>query len=165
MVTAPAAVPACGVRITLRFSNKSAKAARAPLLSVPATGCAGTNLERRAPRKRCAQAMTSRLVLPASVITAWAGRCGAMALITAGIWPTGVARSTRSASRTACAGFRDASSITFSLNASARLLCVRPTPTTRRTARARLSASANDPPISPTPITTSFPIFSLPAIF
>ncbi len=84
-----------------------------------------------------------------------------MAVITAGICPTGVASSTRSASRTARAGSRDASSMIFNLIASARLRRVRPTPTTRFTARARFSASANEPPISPVPITTSFPIFSL----
>jgi len=84
-----------------------------------------------------------------------------MALITAGIWPTGVASKTRSASRTACAGSCEASSITLSLNASERLRRVRPTPTTRRTARARLSANANEPPIRPTPMTTSLLIFSL----
>src|SRR5262245_58805958 len=52
----------------------------------------------------------------------------------------------------------------FSLRAAARLGLVRPTPTTRCTARARFSASANEPPIKPTPITTSLRIFSLAAM-
>jgi hypothetical protein len=46
-------------------------------------------------------------------------------------------------------------------SAVARLRRVRPTPTTCLTARAFFNASANEPPISPTPITTSLPILSL----
>src|SRR5688572_20667089 len=124
-------------------------------------GCPGTKRGKCRPRKRRAHATTSRLVLPASVTTAWGGRCGAMAVITAAIWPTGVASSTKSASRTARAASCDDSSMILRLSASARLARVRPTPTTRFTARARLRPSANDPPIRPTPMTTSLPIRGL----
>ena len=42
---------------------------------------------------------------------------------------------------------------------------MRPTPTTRRTARAFFSASANEPLMRPTPITASLPILNFAAIF
>src|SRR5688500_13737294 len=103
--------------------------------------------------------MTSCLVLPPSVTTARGERPGAIRDMIRAICPTGVPRKTKSASRTARPASAAISSMIPLRSASARLRRVRPTPTTCLTARAFLSASANEPPMSPTPMTTSFSIF------
>ena len=77
------------------------------------------------------------------------------AAITAGIWPTGMPSSTRSAPSRASAQPVAIRSMTPCFRACSKGARVRPMPTTRRVAGADFSASANDPPISPTPQMTT----------
>ena len=82
---------------------------------------------------------------------------GAICASTAAVWPSGTASSTKSASFTATAGSVAISSMMPSRRAASRLARLRPTPTTCATALRFLSASANEPPIKPTPKMTSLP--------
>src|SRR6185436_18330046 len=136
-------------------SNSPACAAAAPLCSAPAIGCAGTKRGSAWPSARCAVATTSCLVLPASVMTASCRITPAMALKTENICNTGTATSTRSASRAASVALGPISSIAPRSSATRRFAALRPTPTTVPQAFAFFSASANEPPISPTPITAT----------
>ena len=84
----------------MRSVKSEALAAAAPVFSLPAMGCAGT--KRSSMEEKCVRAFatTSRLVLPASVTTAFGARTGAIVSITDAICPTGMASNTKSAPRT-----------------------------------------------------------------
>ena len=110
------------------------------------------SLSRRAAR---AAVTTSRLVLPPSVTTASGSRCSAICCSTRSVCCTGTATKTRSAPASACDTSAPISSMTASSRARARLACERPIPTTLTTIPERLSASAKDPPMRPTPKTAS----------
>src|SRR5450631_4389678 len=147
-----------GVRMTFLPRYSEENAAAAPECSVPAIGCPGTKRGNAAPSDARAAAMTSCLVLPASVTIVAAPRCGAIVANSAAICPTGAASSTTSASRSsACQGcvIVYVRSVMPNRCADSRLARLLPTPTTLRTAPTFLSASANEPPISPTPTTMS----------
>ena len=142
-----------GVRTTRRSRNRPAVAAAAPLSSAPATGWPGTNCAMRAPSAERAAATTSRLVLPVSVTIALGFRLDASVAKMEANCATGAATSTRSASRAAAAGSAAIESMTWRSRASSRLARLRPAPTTCETLPACFSASANEPPIKPTPMT------------
>src|SRR5574343_645641 len=74
-----------------------------------------------------------------------------------GIWATGVATSTMSASPISCAGLIPARSITPNSCAVRKVDGVRPKPTTSSTASASFKASEKEPPIRPVPKTTILP--------
>src|SRR2546427_12982475 len=142
-----------GVRTTRRSRNRPAVAAAAPLSSAPATGWPGTNCAMRAPSAERAAAITSRLVLPASVTTLSGASDRPISWKMRATCGTGAATSTRSASRAAAAGSEAIESMTRRSRASSRLARLRPAPTTCETLPACFSASANEPPIKPTPMT------------
>src|SRR5436190_3757979 len=153
--SASGAVSSIGAMTTRLPSNRLPCAAAAPLCSAPAIGCAGTKRGSAGPSARCAVATTSCLVLPASVMTASSRITPAIALKTGNICNTGTATSTRSASRAASAALFPISSIAPRSSATRRFSALRPTPTTLPQAFSFFSARANEPPISPTPITAT----------
>src|SRR5947207_1990201 len=106
-------------------------------------------------------AMTSCFVLPASVTTVWRPMAGAMIENNVGYCESGTATSTMSAVASSDAQSSSSVYATSTMpqpSASSRLRRPRPTPMIRDTAPAARSASAHEPPISPTPTTTSVPI-------
>src|SRR5471030_248981 len=114
-------------------------------------GMPGTNCATLSPRARRAAATTSDLVLPASVTTVPACRCGANADSIASACATGAASNTRSAPLIASAISSPMMSMMPSSRARASDAAERSMPTTVRTAPAFFSARANEPPIKPTP--------------
>src|SRR5471032_46314 len=138
-------------------------AASGPLVSRPAMGWPGTNCATLPPRARRAAATTSDLVLPASVTTVPACRCGANADSIASACATGAASNTRSAPLIASAISSPMMSMMPSSRARASDAAERSMPTTLPTAPAFFSARANEPPIKPTPKITT--LFSMPLPF
>ncbi len=92
------AVSGSGVRMTLRPSNSDANAAAAPVCSVPAIGWPGTKRGNASANAARAAAITSCLVLPASVTTVAGPMAPAIVANSVGNCATGVATSTTSAS-------------------------------------------------------------------
>src|SRR3954467_6828462 len=150
------AFSASGVSTTRRSRKSVALAACAPLCSAPAIGCPGTNCASFAPSVRRAAAITSHLVLPASVTAAPGARASARSAKIAGNCATGAATSTRSASRAAAPASGAMVSMRPRRRASSRFSRLRPAPVTWLTLPACFSAAAKEPPIKPTPITASF---------
>jgi len=117
-----------GVTISLWPSKSSANAARAPLFSVPAIGCAGTNA-RTPHRDICAHARSRHAWCCGVGHDRLPARCGAIWASTA---RSGQHATARVASCTASAGSVAISSMCPAPRAS-RLARLRPTPTTRAT--------------------------------
>src|SRR5262245_40449561 len=151
LFTADSGFSGSGVRMTRRSRKSSALAASAPLFSAPAIGCAGTNWAIFRPSAARAAAMTSRLVLPPSVTSARGPSTEATSRNRRRNCATGVASRTRSAWCAAATASGAMESITPSSSARLRFAALRPAPTTCAQAFACLSASANEPPIRPTP--------------
>ena len=149
-------VSGVGVSTTFLLIYKSAMAALTPLFSAPAIGCPPTNWLNCLPRISCAHCKTSLLVLPASVMTVDAAKCGLMAFSIEEVCATGAAINMMSASVTAAATSLVAASITPRSSAACRLCDERPTPMICAVEPAFFRASATEPPISPTPKITIF---------
>src|SRR6185312_2773471 len=97
--------------------------------------------------------------LPASVTTVWSARAGASIANVSRYCATGIAISTKSAlptSRVQSSPSITARSTTPRASARSRFERERPTPMMSPTAQARRTASAQDAPIRPTPMTISF---------
>ena len=160
VATASGSVSGSGVSTTLRSRYSVANAAAAPVCSVPAIGWPGTKRGSAAPR--CGARRGDHVLLGAAGVgddRARAEPAGACAANSPGNCATGAASSTTSAS--ASSRVQSASSVTARSTMPSvaaprrgwhgRGRCRRPTPRGRR----RFSASANEPPIRPTPTTTS----------
>ena len=105
-----------------------------------------------------AAAITSCLVLPASVMIVWAPTWVAIVLIKSGYCPTGVAAIGSASASSARQSSSRLRAMTDSACAASRLpRCDRRRRSCGAFCAAR-RASANDPPMSPTPMTTSLPI-------
>ena len=98
--TASGSLPAGGVRMHQRPSNRSAKPAAGPDCSVPATGWPGTKWTPSGNSMSSCRIAAS-LTEPTSVTTVPGARCGPMAAATSANAPMGVHRNTVSAPATA----------------------------------------------------------------
>src|SRR5258708_5231534 len=141
-----------GVRMTRRSRNSAGSAAAAPVVSLPATGCAATS-DRLPVISGSSSRTTYCFTLPTSVTTASGAECSIIFSSVARIVSIGTASTIRSAPRAASTGSRVAISIMPRSTATSRFACERPSPTTLPTTPARFAINASEPPIKPTPHT------------
>src|SRR5581483_11199076 len=151
VLTAASSASTEGTMTHGRSWNRSASAASMPACSLPAMGWSPTKWA-CAGRISFAQRITRDFVLPTSVTTAPGSSASAISANTARFARIGEAMTTRLAPRTASAAESAATSMAFSRRAFCTVSRVRAKPATSTSGCARLSASAMEPPISPSPM-------------
>ncbi len=154
-------VSGSGVNTTLRFSYSDANAARSAGVLGPAIGWPGTKRGNAAPKAWRAAAITSCLVLPASVTIVAGPMPRATAEKIAGNCATGAATSTTSALAASCVQSLSsvhARSTTARFRAHVQIGLRAANADDFADHTRALQREANEPPIRPTPTTTSFAI-------
>ena len=126
----------------------------------PATGCAGTNRDRRAPRAVRAASTTLPFALPTSVMIASSSRASRMPSKTDSVAPSGTATTTMSAPAAARATSTSKRSMIPRSTARWRFAALRLEPTTSPTSPSLRRSRASEPPMRPVPTTQSLRIIT-----